>query len=234
VAKVGAVDQGWPVKDILVIMGSSTGEWRGTMKLYLSQLVAAGIAFHVEPLAAVDSTIASKLRYVRKMAQRFAEYDTLIFTDAFDVQFFGHAEHLAWKTPWKGVLLAAERNCHPPECKALNIPDVGPWRYANGGGMAGDPQSFLEWCDEIEKHPLYRPEKIDQQFLNELVAEGSPLARIDSKTMVFFCLYGGYEELDFANGKPINMKYATWPHFIHANGGWSTEALEEKRRKRAL
>lgn len=232
-AEVGAVDQGWPVKDLLVVMPNSTGELRGTMPLYLLQLEAAVIDYHIEPLESVDSTIASKLRYVRKMARQFWEYDSIVFTDAFDMQFFGHAEDVAWKAPLSGVVLAAERNCHPPECKSLNIPDVGPWRYANGGGMAGDPQSLLEWCDGIDKHPLYRAEKIDQQLLNELIAEGSDLARIDSRTRLFFCLYGGYDELDFARGMPINMKYATRPHFIHANGGWSTAEFHERRQRRA-
>jgi hypothetical protein len=219
------------VKDLLVIMGNSTSEPRGTMPLYLEQLDTAEIGFHVEPLASVDSTIASKVRYARKLAYDFSDWSALVISDAFDMQFFGTRQQVLAKIPLDGVLLAAERNCHPPECKTLNIPDVGPWRYANGGGMAGTPESILKWCEAIENHSLYRPEKVDQRLLNELVAEGSDLASIDSTTSLFFCLYGGYDELDFDGGEPVNMRYGTRPNFIHANGGWSTYELERKRRK---
>jgi hypothetical protein len=229
---VEVLDRGWHVSDVLVIMGNSTEELRGTMALYLSQLEAAGVDYHVERIPEPDSTIGSKLRLVRKLASQFSAYKFLVFTDAFDVQFFGSKEHVIAQIPLSGVLMGAEKNCHPPECKSLAIPDAGPWRFANGGLWCGTPKSILEWCDAIEEHPLYRAEKIDQGLYNELLAEGSDLARIDSHTRLFFCLYGGYDELDFASNLPINMRFATWPNFIHANGGWSTDVLHDRRRRR--
>jgi hypothetical protein len=216
------------MKDLLVIMCNSTGELRGTMPLYLTQLEEAGIHYHVESIPPPDSTIAFKLRVIRKVIPEHADYEFHIFTDAFDVQFLGQKEHILKQIPRDGILLAAEKNCHPPECKALKIPDVGPWMYANGGLWAGTPESILNWCDEIEAHPLYRPDKIDQLLYNELLAEGSELARIDFKTTLFFCLYSGYPELDFASGMPINTRYCTFPSFIHANGCWSSKEMVEK------
>jgi len=63
------------------------------------------------------------------------------------------------------------------------------------------------------------------------VAEGSDLARIDSQTSLFFCLYGGYNELEFNQGIPINLLYETHPQFVHSNGGWPADAMMGRRQR---
>ena len=215
------------MKDLLVVMPNSTGEQLGTMARYREQLSAAGIDHHVQPIPDPDGTIGFRLNYTR-VVRNFSHYRHIVFTDAFDVQFFGTKEQVIQNIPSIGVILAAEKNCHPPECLSLNIPDKGPWKFANGGAMAGTPENILAWCDAVERHPLYRADKIDQGLLNELLAEGSDLAPIDWRTELFFCLYGGYEELEFEDKLPVNRTFNTTPNFIHANGGWSTSLLEAR------
>ena len=128
--------------------------------------------------------------------------------------------------PGDFVLQAAEKNCHPPECRGLNIPNAGPWQFANGGLALGTSEAFLRWCDACEAHPKYAPGMIDQHFMNMCLADGYDCGwKIDSETRTFFCLYGGYDELRFDHGRPVNSFSGTRPLLIHANGGWPTEKL---------
>lgn len=215
------------MKDLLVVMGNSTDELRGTMAQYLKQLRDADIDYCVEPLVFDGSwgTISWMIRKIRKMVADYSDYEFLVLSDAFDVQFFGNKESAIARIPRYHVLLAAEKNCHPPEYFSPQIPDVGPWRFANDGLSCGTPRAYSEWCDALEAHPKYHPNKIDQGFFNELLAESSPIVRIDWQTQMFFCLYGGYPELDFVRGEPHNTMYDTWPLWTHANGGWKTEEM---------
>ena len=73
-------------------MGSSTTELRGTMELYHSQLRAADIDYHVEPIPPPDCSIHAKIYAIRDLCRRFGEYQFIVFTDAFDVQFYGTKE----------------------------------------------------------------------------------------------------------------------------------------------
>ena len=216
------------MKDLIVITGASCVS--GTMELYLEQLRAAEIEVHVEDLSQVvlngaGGNLAFKIHWLRKLTRQFAEYERLIFSDAFDVTFYGNREDVIKKIPKEGVLWAAEKNCYPDPSLAERIPGRHPWRFANGGLLTGTPQSLLEWCDAAERHPLYRGEMLDQEFLNKLLAEGDPLCKIDAETKLFFNLFGGYDELDFASGMPINTACCTWPNFLHASGHWDTTAM---------
>ena len=200
------------------------------MELYHSQLRAADIDYHVEPIPPPDCSIHAKIYAIRDLCRRFGEYQFIVFTDAFDVQFYGTKEEALSKMPRAGMLLGAEKNCHPYKDIIPRIPDTGPWRYANGGLWAGTPENQIAWCDEVEEHPLYSPGKVDQGLLNEFVAEGSPLGVIDSRTTLFFCLYMGYPELTVSDGVLLNTLYGTRPQFIHANGCADTKRLQEMMR----
>lgn len=219
------------MNDLITIMGAS--KVHGTMDTYCRQLKQAEIETHVfncsdMPNQNGGGNLRYRVQIFRRLAEQFSNYKKLIISDAFDVLFMGKKEYVLSKIPTDGLLHAAEKNCYPEECQSLQIPDRGPWRYANGGLVCGTPQSFLAWCDEAEKHPRYDPEVLDQRFLNELLAEESPLCRIDYKTEIFFCLYGGYDELDFTNGLPVNTKYCTFPSFIHSNGKWDASEMHCK------
>lgn len=212
------------MNELIVIIGASGV--RGTMREYLRQLATARIDFHVENLSGVPNldtggTLGQKVDAIRKLANQFSNYERLLFSDAFDVTFYGKRDDVIDKIPKDHVLWAAEKNCYPDHAIATQIPDSGPWRFANGGLLCGTPKSFIEWAHLAETHQKFDPAIVDQQFHNIMLAEGpSPLCVIDSRTDLFFCLYKGYEELEFENGLPVNTLYGTRPQFIHANGKW--------------
>ena len=219
-------------KSLLVILGATFVH--GTMPTYLEQLAAANIDHKVvdcsdKPNMNGGGNLGYRVKVFRKLAQDNQNYERLIISDAFDVRLYcANKQQVIDIIPMDGLLHAAEKNCYPAACSTLPIPDRGPHRYANGGIVAGTPSSFLAWCDEAERHPLYRPGILDQQFLNELVAEQSPLCVIDWKTELFFCLYGGYPELEFERGLPINTMYGTRPSFVHNNGKYSDAEMMAK------
>lgn len=207
--------------DLLVVMGATAR--RRTMPLYLDQLAKAGIEYRVEtctdkPNIDGGGNLGYRVKKFKEWAHRFSNYELLVFSDAFDVTFYGTKEEVISKIPRDRLTHAGEKNCYPNESWSLPIPDRGPWRYANGGLVAGTPEHFKHWCAYTERHRFYDPECLDQHFLNLEIAEGVGCLP-DFRTELFFCLFGGYEELDFEKGLPINTLYGTHPNFLHANGG---------------
>ena len=211
---------------IAVIPASSI---KGTMPQYVRDLSREGIEVLLVPLEEVPihypySSIGRKIDMFRHYAEKLS--GPMLFSDGWDVTFYGTREELIASVPGDFVLQAAEKNCHPPECRGLNIPNAGPWQFANGGLALGTSEAFLRWCDACEAHPKYAPGMIDQHFMNMCLADGYDCGwKIDSETRTFFCLYGGYDELRFDRGRPVNSFYGTRPLLIHANGGWPTEKL---------
>lgn len=211
------------MNDLLVII-PATSE-RGFIRQYLKQLESAGIDYHVErvseiPNAAAGGTHAYALDLYRRCAQTFGNYEKLVFSDAFDVLFYGTKQEVIDKIPVDYVLCAAERNCYPDPSLVSRITGNTPWRFVNGGLTAGTPRSILDWVEKIEKHPFYYPVGLNQGFLNAVLAERNPLVHIDSTTELFYCLFGETNELEFVNGLPHNKICNTSPNFIHANGKW--------------
>src|ERR1700679_1786485 len=128
---MGAVDQGGSMIAVLV-----ASRIRGTMPLLVQQFSRAGVEVLLQgpdalPATHAFSTIGKRIDITRKYVEMLNRHDGILFCDAFDMTFYGTEEDLVRRIPYRYVLQAAERNCHPPECKALNIPDCGPWRFAN-------------------------------------------------------------------------------------------------------
>lgn len=219
------------MNDLLVIT-ACTGE-TGTLSLYRRQLADANIDFYVEPLEPFFATdFGATLTRFRNWSTKFAEYERLVFSDGFDVLFYGTREDVISKIPMDHVLMAAEKNCYPDSSIAQSIidryPDRGPHCFANGGLLAGTPKAIYEWSDNLEKHPLYLPCLINQGFYNTLLAEGSDLCRLDYTTSLLYCLYPVYAELEFEKGLPVNTLYGTHPHFLHANGRCPVDEMLQK------
>ena len=204
-------------KDLIVVLPAPY--IRHSLNLYRWQLEQAGIDYvFVQP--AEVGNLGGRLAVTRRAAEHFSDYHFIICSDAFDVTFYGTKAEVMAKIPDHGVLQAGEKNCWPDVSLAERIKGSTPWRFQNGGLSAGTPQSFLTWCDAVEGHADFNPEMCDQDFFNRRLAESSPLCRLDSRTDVFFCLYKGYEELQFDHGHPVNTLCGTRPNFIHANGTW--------------
>lgn len=221
------------MSDLLVIMGATTEG--GTMRQYIQQLTDAGIDHYVYwrdeyPNMNGGGTLAYKMETMREAALRFMHYNKIVFSCAFDVTFYGTKEDVLRKIPDQGVLIAAEKNCYPDAHIAHLIQGETPWRYYNGGLLCGTPSSFLEWIAQIERHPQYdsRSGGLDQTFFNILLADQSSLVKVDGDTKLFFCLFGGYDELKFENGIPINRSTGEQPQFVHANGKWETDTLRSR------
>ena len=217
-----------PSHDLLVIMGAT--ESHGTMPIYLNQLRFADIPYSIEnisdrPNLNGGGNLQFRVDIFRHFANKYAEYEKLIISDAFDVTFYGAKSDVIRKIPTDRLLHAAEKNCYPPASLALSIINPSPWRYANGGLVAGTPEQFLKWCSAAETHALYSPHSLDQHFLNIQTSEGMIL---DTQTELFYCLFGGYDELQFEQGIPINTMYNTHPQFLHANGKWTADEMFDR------
>jgi hypothetical protein len=219
------------MKDLLVIMGASREA--GTMKTYREQLTRAGIDSHIWQVLDWDesSYLGFQCRKFIELARQFIfEYRLLIFTDAWDVTFFGKKDDVIRKIPLDRVLWGAERNCFPDQSLAAKMPGDTAWKFVNGGMMAGTPENVIEFFTQVSAQPGYNPNLLNQGFFNTLKYNHSPLIHTDDRTKLFYCLYGEKNELRFdSNGNPQNSSFDTQPNFIHANGNWPTASIWSRR-----
>ena len=214
------------------MIAGASGEL-GTLPMYRKQFAAAGIPLCIADISDRPNTngggnLGYRVKVFRQYAAIYSDYRFIIFSDAFDVTFYGSKDDVLDKIPTTHLLHAAEKNCYPDHNIAARIPGDHPYRFANGGIVAGTPDSYIRWCDEAERHPQYNPLMLDQEFLNILVSEQSHLGVIDCDTELFFCLYGGYENLEFYRGLPTNTLYETHPNFVHANGRWTAHEMFDR------
>lgn len=219
------------MNDLIVIAAASCEG--GTLPLYRKQLADAGIDFHVEDISGMSipplgGNSEIKTNGMIDLSRRFSHYKKIIFTDAFDMCFFGNKDETISKIPEDYVLWAAEKNCYPDQAIAPRIPDRGPHRFGNGGFLCGTPDAMIAWAEKLRVYPGYNGNVLDQQYLNISLADNDDFVRIDHQTNICFCLYGGYSELEFENGKPVNTMYGTHPQFIHANGHWDASQMWAK------
>ena len=193
----------------------------GLLSQYEEQLAAADIPFHLESFDSMPNfergSLGLRIAITRKMAEKFKHCAKLVFTDAWDMLFYGTAEEVFSKIPEDWPLLAAERNCWPDGYLAAYIKTTGTWRFVNGGASAGTPESILKWCDAVERHPAYHPGYIDQQWLNHRLLDGSMPMVIDVETNLFYCMVMEAGELNCKLGKPVNTITGKNPNFIHFN-----------------
>lgn len=229
--------------DLIVIMGSTrdpADPAAGTLLTYLNQLHGAGIDFHLERLAPFDNiagggTLGVKISQQRELARRFARYDKIVMSDAFDVQMFGMKAEVIDAIYDNIILMAAERNCYPEPDLAptIDAAAIGPWRYVNGGLTCGTPAEYARWFDAIEAHPAYDANCLDQAWFNRRLAEDDPLVEIDFDTTIFYCLFnehGDIPDLQWdAEGHPVNTRCGTKPSFLHFNGSWPMQHIMERR-----
>lgn len=193
----------------------------GLIAQYEEQLSRAGIAFHVESLAGMQNgdfgSLGARLTNCRRLVEKFKDSSKIVFTDAWDVLFYGTAEEVYEKIPIDRVLIAAERNCWPDTYMAPYYPGKSVWRFVNGGLQAGTPEQLMQWIDGVEKHPCYHPGYIDQHWMNLRLLDGSFPIPLDTETNLFYCMVGEAGELLCKDARPINSITGTRPNFIHFN-----------------
>ena len=210
-------------KDVIVV--SAITERRHMIDEYEDQLAATGIDFHLEPVTLADGigsiTAWWKFSFLREMCQRFSDYDRIIFTDAWDVLFFGSKSELLAKIPsWP--TFSAERNCWPESELAESIISTSPWRFCNAGMMAGAPLAILRWLETPS--PSSDWDMMDQAWLNRRLADHSFPVTLDETTKLFYTVSCDREDgsLRIRNSKPFNARYGTYPQFLHFAGPCSS------------
>jgi hypothetical protein len=218
------------MEDVVVVLGCSQ-EGLGLMPLYRKQLEAAGIPVYIKILTEFANTLEAQIIDQREIIAKL-DCRKIIFTDAFDVLFYGTKDEVLSKIPDDKVLMGAERiNWPPMNPPVKSFPGNTPWRYSNGGLSAGTPQAFLNWYDVIERHPKYVRwyKDFNQRLFNIMLYERDSSTQLDERTELFYCLPGETDELHFVDGLPVNTIYNTHPNFIHANNpvSWKISATSD-------
>lgn len=190
----------------------------GLLAQYQEQLQNAGMPLAIEPLREMPHNVGNLEFKIKNFREALEKYRAkrIVFSDAWDVLFYGTKDEVISKIP--DVLCAAERNCWPDAYLAEYFKGGTPWKFFNGGLMAGTRDGLLDWLERIEKHPQYQPKLIDQQWFNFRLMECDPIAPVDEYTRLFYCMILEQGELQFKNGRPANTLLGTAPNFIHFNG----------------
>ena len=191
----------------------------GFLDKYEAQLAAANIPFALEPVQPMPDgpnsmTMKRKLAFIREMATRYRQFQRIVISDAFDVQFAGEVPD---SMP-EQVTFSAEANCYPEPHLAPFFCHPGPWKYVNAGLMVGSPDCMLRWCDLAEQ--VGELEILDQSWLNRRHAElwkGSVF--IDWHTDWFYTVTTRENEsIVMHNGRLFNQVHGSAPCFFHFSG----------------
>jgi len=206
---------------VIVCMGIT--HWARLLDSYIKQLHDADVMFHVEPVDPMphgpnSMTMRRKIGFVRTMANRFHDYDRIIISDAFDVQFVGP---LPEELP--ELLISAEANCYPEPDLAPKFPCPGPWKYVNAGLMIGSPRFLASWCDQCEV--VGELDILDQQWLNRRHTE-TFLVPLDWKTELFYTVTRSENQTLELRDRPFNNIHRTTPSFFHFSGGTPDEPFQ--------
>src|SRR6185369_11459352 len=97
----------------------------GLLPQYRTQVEQAGIDFEVHRIPTPTNQVGNLGEYLAGLRKYASNgYDKMVFTDAWDVLFFGSENEVLDKIPDYGVLLGAERNCWPDEYLNPHFPDT--------------------------------------------------------------------------------------------------------------
>jgi hypothetical protein len=219
------------MKDLLVVMACTKSH--GTMEKYLGQLHVAGIDTRVEPISDIRSadTLGGQVEGQTRLAKQFSHYRHLIFSDAWDMTFYGTKEDVIKKIPHNRVLQAAERGSYPDKTLEPHMRGETAWKFVNGGFLAGTPETIIRWFLALQQHPIYHPKLCNQTLFNLLRFIGSPLISIDERTELVYCLADERNELQFDQGMPVNTVLGTHPNFLHACGKFPMKGIMARRDK---
>lgn len=192
---------------------------------YEDRLAAAEIDFHIEPVTLADGigsvTARWKFEYMRRMAERFSEYERIVFTDAWDVLFFGSKADLLPQIP-ANFLVSAERNCWPEGDLAAQIESDSAWKFCNAGMSCGSPERILEWIQGAMK--CADLDLMEQVWFNRRLVDGAWPVWLDWGTSIFYTVSYDREagELGIVDGKLVNTRYDSRPQFFHFAGPCSS------------
>ncbi len=211
------------MKDVIIV--SYLTERRHMIDEYEDQLIHAEIDYHFHPVTLKDGiasvTARWKLDFIVEMASTFYDYKRIVFTDAWDVLFFGTKEELIPKIP-EIPIVSAERNCWPENDIENLFTLESPWRFVNAGMIAGNPQHLYRWAKEALL--MRELDLIEQAWMNRRVAYKDYPICIDSFTSLFYTVSYDREDgsLRMKNGRLWNSRFDTFPQFFHFAGPCSS------------
>lgn len=215
------------MKDVIVV--SYATHRAGLLDEYEQQLKDAQIDFHLESVELADGinsvTARWKFAFMLRMTKRFADYECIVFTDAWDVLFFGTRDDLMPKIP-KVCAISAERDCWPEDDLAQQIAHHGPWRYCNAGMMGGSTQGIMAFVNGVSPFPEL--DLMEQQWLNRRLVEGRCPWMVDCATSLFYTVSQYHEDgsLQIKDGKLWNSHFNSFPQFLHFSGKCPTEPFQ--------
>jgi hypothetical protein len=225
------------MKDLIVI--SYATHRAGLLDEYEQQLKDARIDFHLEPVELADGinsvTARWKFDYMRRMCERFADCERIVFTDAWDVLFVGSKAQLLEIDTFP--MVAGERNCWPDNSIASEIMSAASppshWRFCNAGVISGNPAKLWGVCQLALSLPEL--ERLEQDWFNRHFAFGEDIGiDCDEFTEVAYTVspFDWTTEMDLIyvdavddghHRKWWNRRFNTYPQFFHFSGKCPTE-----------
>lgn len=215
------------MKDIIVVCYAT--HRAGLMDEYEQQLKDADIPLHIEPVSLPDGinsvTARWKFEYMRRMCSKFADYDRIVFTDAWDVLFYGSKNYLMAMDDFP--MVGGERNCWPdpklaPHIMSSQTP-ASPWRFCNAGVISGMTASLGLVCNRALS--MSGLDRLEQDWFNNLFAFEDDIG-IDCDELTEVSYTVSYDKEDGSLtyfDSPFNKKYGTYPQFLHFSGKCPTE-----------
>ena len=211
------------MKDVIVV--SYATHRAGLLDEYEQQLKYAQIDFHLEPVELADGinsvTARWKFEYMWRMCSKFRGYQSIVFTDAWDVLFVGGKEDFL-RPDW--VTFAAERNCWPEPGSPLSD---SPWAFVNAGMCSLAIDTAHKWLREM----LHRTDIdiLEQAWLNRSRATGCDFF-LDTTTSVFYTVSADKEDgslVRLGDGRLFNRQFNSFPRFFHFSGKCPTEPFRD-------
>lgn len=204
------------MRDLIVVAHAT--ERKYLLDEYEGQLREAQIDFHLEDVSPLPDGIGSmtmrwRLNYWKRMCKKFADYDRIVFSDAWDVLFYGN-KWVTWRIP--PFLMSAERNCWPDESLSVHYKFRSPWRFPNPGMMAGYPEYISAWIDILRAGLKANMDVMDQLAFCQLAANHPELVPLDVYTSLFYVVSADKEDGSLRHLS--NTRYGTRPYFFHFAG----------------
>ena len=217
------------MNEVIVVAGCTHRD--GFIEEYEAQLAAADIPFYLKqldplPAGANSINMQRRINFFRDIAQQFIDYKVVYITDAWDVLFFGTKQELIDKAP-DTFLCSAERNCYPEAHLSDVILGITPWKYANNGMVAANPNFLIRWCDQAEQ--IGELGLLDQAWFNRRRAYQDGFYQLDVTTDLFYVVSAWLEDgsLQVRNGRPWNSLCNTFPNFLHFSGKCPSDGVRK-------
>ena len=195
------------------------------------QLAEAALPLHVKvyPRGSSWASISTTEMMLANIEEALSlGHEKIVMIDAFDMLFFGNKDEIVAKIPDR-VLFCADRNLVPPTMDESKFPSTEtPWRFVNGGGMAGTRGAFERFVDSIRSQGYDDATETNNTVFNRILSSGGDRAfDIDGRAEIFHNMYLGEGELSVRDGRPFNGLTGTFPNFFHFTGGADSSGFLE-------